>query len=188
MLKEFHKKDNSNLTDIDVTHISETSSQSVLDDDLVQPIAFTLHQLISSNRSKAIYKQRLSLQNKQVFTSKSMPKISIGDYIARIKKYTKLEDSTLVISLIYIDRACKNKKLFLTELNIHRIIIASIIVAIKYNEDKFYSNVYYAKIGGLNLEQMNCLESEFLNFIEFSLFVDTKVYEKYEKNLMLFRK
>ena len=36
------------------------------------------------------------------------------------------------------------------------------VLAIKYNEDDYYSNKYYAKVGGINLEEINTLEYNLL--------------------------
>jgi hypothetical protein len=54
------------------------------------------------------------------------------------------------------------------------------IVAIKYNEDDCYSNNYYSKVGGIALQELNYLESEFLKFIRFDLFVDYHIFYKYK--------
>ena len=99
-------------------------------------------------------------------------------------KYTKIEETTLTLALIYIDRLCRKKKILLTEYNVHRILFVSVLAALKYNEDKFYSNVYYAKIGGLEIKQLNTLEIEFVIGINFDLFVDNKIFEKYESTLI----
>ena len=72
----------------------------------------------------------------------------------------------------------------LTEYNVYRILFGSIMASIKFNEDKFYSNIFYAKIGGVEVKQLNLLEYEFLIGINFDLFVDTKMYQKYEMTLI----
>lgn len=59
-------------------------------------------------------------QKKSPFTSKKPPAISILAYFERILKYTKIEESTLILTLIYIDRICDLSHTQLTELNIHR--------------------------------------------------------------------
>ena len=63
--------------------------------------------------------------------------------------------------------------------NIHKLIIASLIVSIKYNEDYYYSNKIYAKICGISREEINKLEIEFLKLLEFNLFVDDEIYFQY---------
>ena len=54
------------------------------------------------------------------FISKKVPQITIKNYLKRIMKYSKPEPSTVIISLIYIDKVCENSNLKLTQFNIHR--------------------------------------------------------------------
>lgn len=53
------------------------------------------------------------------------------------------------------------------------------VLAIKYNEDDYYSNTFYAKVGGITLEEINKLEAEFLKHLTFTVFVDEELYNKY---------
>lgn len=50
-------------------------------------------------------------------------------------------------------------------------IIVSIMVAIKYYDDEYYKNEYYAKVGGLSLKEINKLEMEFLDMLNYELFI-----------------
>ena len=61
--------------------------------------------------------------------------------------------------------------------------LIAILLAIKYNEDDFYSNTYYAKVGGINLQEINNLESEFLSLINFNLWIDFEIFTKYQNYL-----
>ena len=45
------------------------------------------------------------------------------------------------------------------------------VIAIKFNEDEFYSSEFYAKLGGISKAEMNFMEYEFLSMIDFNLFV-----------------
>jgi hypothetical protein len=38
-------------------------------------------------------------------------------------------------------------------------ILITTIVAVKFHEDEYYKNDYYAKVGGIMLEELNSLES-----------------------------
>ena len=62
-------------------------------------------------------------------------------------------------------------------------ILASMVLAIKYNEDDYYSNKYYAKVGGIGLNELNELEYNLLILLEFNAFIDDDTYEKYENQL-----
>ena len=85
------------------------------------------------------------------FSSSIIPNISIEEYLIRIQTYANIEKNTLILSLIYIDRLCKIASITLTYYNIHRILFISILISIKYNEDQYYNNKYYAEIAGVKL-------------------------------------
>ena len=119
----------------------------------------------------------------QDFLSKKPPQISLNKYLKRFMKYSKPEPSTLIIGLVYIDKICENSNLQLTVFNIHRLVLACLIVAIKYNEDDYYSNEYYAKVGGITLKELNILEYNILILLDFNVFVDEVIYESYENQI-----
>lgn len=48
---------------------------------------------------------------------------------------------------------------------------------------RYYSNAYYAKVGGVSTEEMNRMELEFLFNLEFRLFVTTELFLKYCEKL-----
>ena len=53
------------------------------------------------------------------------------------------------------------------------------MLAAKFYDDTYLNNGTYARIGGICVEELNTLELEFLFFIDFSLVVSQKEYEKY---------
>ena len=121
---------------------------------LIEAISSTLSRLVKETGNKP-------LKNKTqgaIFTCTIIPNISIYDYLKRIVKYTNVEQSTLIIALIYIDRICQNNY-FINEHNIHKLLFTSILIAIKYNEDDFYKNEYYAQIAGVGVKELFRMES-----------------------------
>ncbi|MCQ2819238.1 MAG: hypothetical protein MJ252_18400 [archaeon] len=183
MIEDEKKRERRNSED-EFTSASDNCSQIDSRENMQQLVSLALVHLISSNRSQPDFKKKLKKEKGSLFFCKTLPPISLGDYLDRILKYTKMDESTLVLSLIYIDRMCKNNKIFICEYNVHRIVLSSIVTAIKYHEDRFYKNDYYAKIGGITLAELNNLEAEFLGLIEFNLFVDSKIFEKYQRSLV----
>ena len=57
------------------------------------------------------------------------------------------------------------------------------MIAIKYNEDDYYANTFYAKVGGISLEEINQLEYEFLSMCNFSMTIKNKKFSKYYEYL-----
>jgi hypothetical protein len=115
------------------------------------------------------------------FSTKSPPKVSLQYFLGRIKKYSKIEKSTLIIILIYADRMCTTSGIILNPFNIHRIILGCLLLAIKYNEDIYFTNEQYAKIGGVSLQELNCLEDFSIQLLNYNLYITEDIYQKYLK-------
>ena len=146
---------------------------------LIEIISSTLQTIIKGNKKQKKSKNEFD----KIFNYYREPEISLYDYLSRIYKYSLINDSTLIISLIYIDRICKNKGVKLTENNIHRILFSSILTSIKFNEDKIYPNSFYAKIAGISVKELIKLESTFLKLIDFKLFISDEIYNIYSTYL-----
>ena len=114
-----------------------------------------------------------------IFFLNHIPQISIEDYIKRILKYTQMNISSLILAIIYIDKMCEKNSYILCFNNIHRLILSSCLLSIKFNEDITFHNDLYARISGESVENVNKLEYELYVLLNFSLFVDYNYYEKY---------
>ena len=180
--KEKNKENEENLT-LSKSTTAASLINSSENSNLIETISFSLLEIITKNKEKKNYKEKIKSQKKSLFTSKKIPNISIGDYLTRIKKFTLINDSTLIICLIYLDRYLKMNKIILTEFNVHRMFFSSLLLAIKYNEDNFYTNKFYSNVSGLKCSELNKLELKFATEIKFDLFVDKNLYEKYKNNL-----
>jgi len=143
---------------------------------MIEKISILLSDICDENAK--LYKTENS-QYIKPFLSKNIPQISINDYIERLYKYNKINSSTIILILIYIDRICNINKFKLTYFNIHKLILASMIIAIKYNEDEYYSTQFYAKLGGVSIAEINSLEYYFLKLIKYNLFVTEDLFNKY---------
>ena len=150
---------------------------------LIKAIAQTLTTILENNKKMSNYKEMVKKQSKQAFSANSIPNISIEDYLLRIQTYANMEKSTLIISLIFIDRLCHTADVTLTYYNIHRILFTSVLISIKYNEDSFYDNKYYSEIAGVKLKELKLLEYSFISMVNFKLYVSDEIYEKYQNYL-----
>jgi hypothetical protein len=144
---------------------------------------------LKSNKLEFIISEiltEISSQNSEVefnpddpFSRQNPSKVTLQYFFGRIRRYSQIEKSTLIIILIYIDRVCITSGIILNPHNIHRIILGCLILAIKYNEDVYYNNEYYAKIGGVPLDEINTLEYKSFELIEQNLFISDDIFEKY---------
>lgn len=111
------------------------------------------------------------MQSGLIFNNFKKPKkLNLEKYITRIWQYTKLEESTLITAFCLVNKIC-DKSLILTHMNVFSLVLAAITIAIKLQEDDFYSGKFYSKVGGISLEELNALESAFLEYCDFDVHV-----------------
>jgi len=147
---------------------------------IIKTISNIITEIVEENKFINFSNETLEIQKKLSFFSKIPASVTISKYVERIIKYTHIEESTFILALIYIDRICEFNDIILTDGNIHRILFSSIIMAIKINEDDYYSNNYYSKVGGISVKELNTLEYDYVRLIRYNLFVNQDIYEKYK--------
>lgn len=126
-----------------------------------------------------------SITTRTNFHTSRPPNISIRDYLTRLEQYMKCTPESYVVALIYLDRVTAMKpELELSNYCIHRLFLTALIISVKFYEDKYYKNSYYARVGGISNTEVNTLEHEFLIFIDFSLYVKSEEYENYLSTLL----
>ena len=143
---------------------------------IIKSIAQNLKGIIKEN----IQNNQMKFVNKSdIFYLNHFPPISIEDYINRIYKGTKMNISTLILSIIYIDRFCETNGYILSLNNVHRILLAACLLSLKFNEDVNIDAQYYANIAGVPINDLNNLECYLYVKLKFSLFVEYDFYQKY---------
>jgi hypothetical protein len=101
-------------------------------------------------------------------------------FVFSISKYAACSGECFVLSLVYVDRIIQNNHTFVVNsLNVHRLLITSIMLAAKFFDDQYFNNAYYAKVGGVPCNEMNSLEIEFLFMLNFNLFGAPDTFQQY---------
>ena len=160
-----------NITEDEESLIELAKVKNVKSSSLISKV---LEKIMNNNKINKRYKLR-----RDIFTGKSLPKITLIDYINRIITYSDSEINTLICSLIYIDRINKIKAI--NEFNIHRIFFTAVLISIKYNEDIIFNNDYYSKVAGVKLNEINKMELEFISLLDFNLYIDPEEFGSYKQ-------
>jgi hypothetical protein len=160
--------------------MESTPGQAAEGTAIVRVLAAVLERLVGANSHLA----RADPGQVTKFHALKAPKISVLQYLERIHKYASCSSECFILALIYIDRLIQRNNFLLTELNVHRVVITSILLAAKFFDDAYYNNAYYAKVGGVLVSEMNSLEVEFLFRLNFSLRVSPELYSKYHAELV----
>ncbi len=143
---------------------------------IIKAIVANLKDIIEENkqngRNKYIFKDN-------VFYLEKIPSITLDKYVEHIVKYTDMNISTLILSVIYIDQFCEKFRYILTLNNIYRLILIAIYISLKYNEDIFFNASEYAAIAGVSPEDLKNLEFQMCIALDFSFFVASDYYQQY---------
>jgi hypothetical protein len=144
---------------------------------LTHSVSILLNKLIKNNDAIPVHS---SLSR---FHSRHVPSISIQDYLCRILKFTQLPSCILLCILIYADRC----SLLFSSLTAHRFIIAAITVASKSISDIYCTNTFFSKVGGISLQELNVLELEFLQLIQWNAVITLEEMSLYYQQLQRFQ-
>ena len=175
-----NENENNNNSNNQNNSIIQISNSSIVDEKAEKKIIERMSDLLSDICDDNINNYNNEKNpNIKPFLSRNIPSISIKDYLERLYKYSKINSSTIILILVYIDRLCNIYKFKLTYFNIHKLILASMIIAIKYNEDEYYSIKFYAKLGGISKSELLMLEYHFISLLKYNLFVNKELYNKY---------
>lgn len=137
--------------------------------ELITIISRMLSSIVKANDELTVIDVKyLSNENLTRFHSRSPPQISIYNYLLRLAHYSSLENCVLIATVYYIDLLTKMYPSFaLNSLTVHRFLLTATTIASKALCDSFCSNQHYAKVGGVNIIELNLLEVEFLEWVNY---------------------
>ena len=105
--------------------------------------------------------------------------MSIENYISRVVSYTQMDDNLLIITIISMNSYIKKNKNIFTLNNIYRLFLASALVNAKFTQDINYSFKFYAKVGGVSVEELQILEFSFYAGIDYDLSIKEEIFNQY---------
>ena len=122
------------------------------------------------------------------------PYISPLDYLVHFIKFCKPITSCYIETCILINRFIKiiDRCDIFNQFTFHRIFLTAFVIATKYYDDYYFSNKYYARVGGIATSHLNSLEITFLKILNFNLFTTMEEFShvlfmlELEKQLDLF--
>ena len=144
---------------------------------MLKAIAFSLQEAAIQNNLLANNNINLSR-----FHTLNPPKVPIGKYLLHLQKMSKEPKSSFIAAFILLDRLLSIQgNITLTPNTVHKLCLCSVLIATKFLSDKCLRNEEWAKIGGVPLEELNILETEFLFMLGFSLTITKDEFQKYQE-------
>mmetsp|Transcript_27034 Transcript_27034/g.31211 ORF Transcript_27034/g.31211 Transcript_27034/m.31211 type:complete len:437 (+) Transcript_27034:217-1527(+) len=115
------------------------------------------------------------------FHSTHLPPMTIRPYCERILRYSKCSDEAFIVGVMLLCKLSFFTNHDISAFNVHRMLITSTLIAAKMRDDEYFANTYYARIGGIRVEELNALELHFLHTCNWDIWIDESAYEAARK-------
>jgi len=104
------------------------------------------------------------------FFSKKPPPVSIDEYLLRLHRYCPMSVAVYLAAAVYIHKlAIEEKAVPVTTRTVHRLLLASLRVAMKALEDLSYPHKRFAGVGGVSEKELAKLEVSLCYLLDFGL-------------------
>lgn len=115
-----------------------------------------------------------------VWHSARKPNISLHDYVVRLLDTLQFDYPVLIISLVYLKRFKKqirfDSHITMDTFSIHRLVLVSMVLAMKWHLDHSFSHSYICNAGGVSGIEMSTLMLSFLKILKYNCFIGHKLY------------
>lgn len=96
----------------------------------------------------------------------------------------RLSTSSYVLAVVYIARVGnKHPAMAACALNVHRLLLVAVLLAVKVHEDVVFGSSHYAAAGGVTVEELHALEHDFLRALQWRVSVKPEEYELNHKQV-----
>lgn len=121
-----------------------------------------------------------------VFHALQAPSITPVEYLRRLARYSFCSRSVFVAAFLYLERIADmdTVNLRIDSLSVHRLVLTAVVLATKLMEDVLYDNAHFAKVGGVDVSELNMLELDMLKVLNFDLFIKPEEFEAFELVLL----
>jgi hypothetical protein len=129
---------------------------------------------IEAATPEAVLIQQMTIARK--FFCKTPPPVSLEAYMTRLQYYCPMSTAVYLAAGAYIHRLCIEEKVVpVTNRTAHRLLLASLRVAMKALEDLRYPQERFAIVGGVRQEELRALEISLCYLMDFELQVGPEV-------------
>jgi hypothetical protein len=181
-VKENPSEEHANAMERGGFNMAQLKSALVTESRIQEPLVDIVGVLLDKTVHRNDQRHRVS--SLCAFESTQACPLSASEYLQRIMKYGKCSPSCPVVALIYLQRIKQKEfSVRITSNNMQRLLLAAMLVANKYIDDIYFSNRHWAKIGNINIKEINALEVSVLNLLGWNLHVTREQYMDYLHNL-----
>ena len=111
-----------------------------------------------------------------------LDKYDYEDFIILAYKKLGFSSNLLILSMMNLDKLLE-KNFILSSANIHKVFFICMMETQKYYSDENFKNTDYAKICGISPDELLELELEFMNYMNFDIYIKDDDFIQYKKKL-----
>lgn len=123
-----------------------------------------------------------------MFRSPRPSSLSLPDYLTQVLSGVGCSPASLVLSVLLLDRAADAPPaaaLRMESASACLLALTAVVLASKVHDDVYYSNSFYASVGGVSTTELKQLELAFLASVRFRLHVTPEQYMTMETELLV---
>ena len=153
----------------------------------IKNICLTILETILEYTSKlkkipSIFDNQSNIKRKR----KNIDEYNFEDLFKFCIKMLKINDNLLILIMMNIDKIISNGKIIVNYKNINRLFYTCLMITQKYYEDNSLNNKIYADLVGVNCDELLNMEMEYMNLIDFELFIKDDEFAKYKQKIIKF--
>eukprot|EP01065_Artemidia_motanka_P041888 TRINITY_DN5503_c0_g1_i1.p1 TRINITY_DN5503_c0_g1~~TRINITY_DN5503_c0_g1_i1.p1 ORF type:complete len:291 (+),score=68.42 TRINITY_DN5503_c0_g1_i1:88-873(+) len=119
-----------------------------------------------------------------IFECDAEPTASVRQYLERFAKYGGCGSEVFVLAALFLRRLRDATRLRVTRSTAHRLLLGSFVLAAKLRKEHHTSNVYYARMGGVDLAEMNRIERGLIECVKWRLHVSRREFDAFSRGLL----
>lgn len=120
------------------------------------------------------------------FYCSQTPPITPAKFAERLAEYLHCSPEAFVVASIFVWRLHEVMPSLFCHSTTHKIMLASAVCGAKWTDDKFFTNSYYAEVGGVPQRTLNKCERELAMHLRFGFFVIPEQFGKMRSHLRAF--
>lgn len=153
---------------------------------IINKIVKTLNNIILKHKSISTSEEYVNNYVKNVFDvlikqNQSLPSINLTDYITRVFIMSNASQTTLIQSIVLLDKFLLISGTCLNDLNVYLIFLTSFYVSLKLNEDGFDNtkDTKFCKIALINIKLLTTMEKCFIELLNYKTIVTLQEINNY---------
>lgn len=120
------------------------------------------------------------------FHAKTVPAVSLADYLKRIAWFFECSKECFVLALEYIHRLVKCKpEVEVNYHTVHHLVLTCIKVSAKFFDDNRFRSKFYAQVVGLQASTISAFEVKLVFLLSFDLYVQPEQYQNRHKAMLI---